>query len=59
MTDSPAEELPLTDEIFQRMDELTRADFRSCRTGPTPTLGIDEFDGLSFDPSQETSERTA
>lgn len=34
MTDSPAEELPLKDEIFQRMDELSqrRADRRGLIT---------------------------
>jgi DNA-binding MurR/RpiR family transcriptional regulator len=32
MTDSPAEELPLRDEIFQRMDELTQAERKVART---------------------------
>ena len=32
MTDPPAEELPLRDEIFQRMDELTPAERKVART---------------------------
>lgn len=32
MTDSPAENLPLRDEIFQRMDELTPAERKVART---------------------------
>ncbi len=49
MTDSPAEELPLRDEIFQRMDELTPAERRVARTllARYPAAGLESTAALA------------
>src|ERR1700748_3539357 len=49
MTDTPVEELPLRDEIFQRMDELTPAERKVARTllGRYPAAGLESTATLS------------
>jgi DNA-binding MurR/RpiR family transcriptional regulator len=49
MTDSPAEELPLKDEIFQRMDELTPAERKVARTllARYPAAGLESTAALA------------
>ena len=49
MTDTPAEELPLRDEIFQRMDELTPAERKVARTllARYPAAGLESTAALA------------
>lgn len=49
MTGSPAEELPLKDEIFQRMDELTPAERKVARTllARYPAAGLESTAALA------------
>ena len=49
MTDSPAGELPLRDEIFQRMDELTPAERKVARTllARYPAAGLESTAALA------------
>ena len=49
MTDSPAEGLPLRDEIFQRMDELTPAERKVARTllARYPAAGLESTAALA------------
>lgn len=49
MTDSPAEELPLRDVIFQRMDELTPAERKVARTllARYPAAGLESTAALA------------
>lgn len=49
MTDSPAEQLPLRDEIFQRMDELTPAERKVARTllARYPAAGLESTAALA------------
>jgi DNA-binding MurR/RpiR family transcriptional regulator len=49
MTDPPAEELPLREEIFQRMDELTPAERRVARTllARYPAAGLESTAALA------------
>src|SRR5260221_8275268 len=49
MTDSPVENLPLRDEIFQRMDELTPAERKVARTllARYPAAGLESTAALA------------
>ncbi len=49
MTDPPSEELPLRDEIFQRMDELTPAERKVARTllARYPAAGLESSAALA------------
>ena len=49
MTDSPAGELPLRDEVFQRMDELTPAERKVARTllARYPAAGLESTAALA------------
>src|ERR1700722_20023712 len=49
MTDSPAKPLPLRDEIFQRMDELTPAERKVARTllARYPAAGLESTAALA------------
>jgi DNA-binding MurR/RpiR family transcriptional regulator len=49
MTDIPAEDLPLRDEIFQRMDELTPAERKVARTllARYPAAGLESTAALA------------
>ena len=49
MTDTPAEALPLRDEIFQRMDELTPAERKVARTllARYPAAGLESTAALA------------
>jgi DNA-binding MurR/RpiR family transcriptional regulator len=49
VTDSPAEDLPLRDEIFQRMDELTPAERKVARTllARYPAAGLESTAALA------------
>ena len=49
MTDSPAQDLALRDEIFQRMDELTPAERKVARTllARYPAAGLESTAALA------------
>jgi len=49
VTDAPAGELPLRDEIFQRMDELTPAERKVARTllARYPAAGLESTAALA------------
>ena len=62
MTDSPAEEQPSRTDISAELARLGEAYFVTQHTYDpynATLLGLDEFDGLSTDPSREAGTRAA